>query len=151
MRFAKLVVTIFYQEIFLESKIFQAIIITPTIGMNSASKRDTPSDYSLQRVFWAVGDYLAVPRPLTLEQAKNNRFSSCPGRSDALDTACLKTAFISPYFIAHRRSAAKYLAPRPHWPRDSGLSCSFSTSLFLLSGARQINGEKPMIFPDSYL
>ena len=91
----KFIVPVVDPEMLLIAYINQAVIATPSIGMDDAFDADSTSDNRLKRGTAAIRHDLGIDLALALEDAKDNGFTACAAASEALDSSRPEVAFIN--------------------------------------------------------
>lgn len=97
----KFIVSVVDPEMLLVSDIHQAVIATPSIGMDDAFDADSASDNRLKRGTAAIRHDLGINLALALEDAKDNGFTARATTSESFDTARPEVAFINFDFSEH--------------------------------------------------
>ena len=91
----KFIVSVVDPEMLLVPYIHQAIIATPSIGMDDAFDADSTSDNRLKRGTATIRHDLGIDLALALEDAKDDGFTVCAAASEALDSSRPEVAFIN--------------------------------------------------------
>jgi len=91
---SKFVLTVLHPEVLLVAQIDQAVVPSPSVGVNDAVEADSSPDNGLQRGFSAVGHDLGVDHSISLEDSKNRCLASGSAAPFALDTLAAEIGFI---------------------------------------------------------
>lgn len=91
----KFIVSVVDPEMLLVPNIYQAVIATPSVGMDDAFDADSASDNRLKRGTAAIRHDLGIDLALALEDAKDNGFAACATTSEPFDSARPEVAFIN--------------------------------------------------------
>ena len=91
----KFIVSVVDPEMLLVPDIHEAVIATPSIGMDDAFNADATSDNRLKRGTAAIRHDLGIDLALALEDAKNNGFTACATTSEPFDSTRPEVAFIN--------------------------------------------------------
>lgn len=82
-------------EVLLVLDINQAIIATPSIGMDDTFDADSTSDNRLKRGSAAIRHDLSIDLALALEYAEGNGFTTCATTAEPFDSSRPKVTFIN--------------------------------------------------------
>jgi hypothetical protein len=82
-------------KMLLVAQINQAIIPSPSIGMNNTFWLYTPPDNGLERLSGTIRDDFSINLPIAFENAKDNRLAQCTSSSFTLNTTSTKITFIN--------------------------------------------------------
>ncbi len=99
----KLIPAMINPEMLTITHIDQAIIASPSIGIDDAIQGDLPTNNRLQRGFPAIWDEFGVDLPIALENAKDNGFAVCPSSSFPFNAARPEVRFINFDLATERR------------------------------------------------
>ena len=91
----KLIVSVVAPEMLLVPDINQAVIATPSIGMDDAFDADSTSNNRLKRGAATSRHDLGINLALALENAKDNGFTARATTSESFDTARSEGAFVN--------------------------------------------------------
>ena len=91
----KLIVSVVDPEMLLVPDINQAVIATPSIGMDDAFDADSTSDNRLKRGAATIRHDLGINLALALENAKDNGFTARATTSESFGTARSEVAFVN--------------------------------------------------------
>lgn len=80
--------------VFAVAKVNEAVVASPSIGVNDAAEVHPPSDNALQCSFFGIRDNFGVHAPVALEDAKDDGFTSRAASPFTLDALWPKVRFI---------------------------------------------------------
>ncbi len=124
-------------KVLINTNVNQAVIASPSIGVNDAVGVHFPSDDGLQRRFGSVWNNFCVNTDPSFEKTKNDSLSTSPSASFASDSFGSKVGLIGFNFTAKwRLSRTKFKHSMPNFLKNfigashrhttqlSGVSCS---------------------------
>ena len=131
-----------YPKVLINTDVNQAVIASPSIGVNDAVGVHFPSDEGLQRRFGSVWKNFRVNTDPSFEKTKNNSLSTSPSASFASGSFGSKLGLIGFNFTAKwRLSHTKFKHSMPNFLKDLiGASYRHTTQLSGVS-CGQIKGK----------
>ena len=106
----KLIISMIDPKVLINTNVNQAVIASPSIGVNDAVGVHFPSDDGLQRRFGSVWNNFRVNTDPSFEKTKNDSLSTSPSASFTSDSFGSKVGLTSFNFTAKWRTICRNLA-----------------------------------------